>query len=89
MSEMTQALRMLSAEMPTCIQRIKNPGTPYDGLYFMVGRIPYDCTKESGGLLPGRKSKHYQTEQEAIDAAIAAGATRIQRADCSFVEGFK
>ena len=71
---------------PTAIQRINYPihkgkPNPAHGKYYFVGSIPISCYDESS-----RRSKHYDTEAEAIQAAIEGGATRIQRADCSFVK---
>lgn len=76
---------LLSAKFPTCVQRIDYPvhqgkPNPAHGKFFFVGSVPGACINEETG-----RSKHYDTEQEAIDAALVAGATRIQRCDCSFV----
>ncbi len=86
MSEMSRALKMLSGNFSTAIQRINFPihkgkPNPAHGKFYFVGSIPagcYDFEKEA--------SKKYDTEEDAIAAAKAAGATRIQRCDCSFVE---
>ena len=88
MTDMQAAFRMLGAEFPTAIQRVDYPihkgkPNPVHGKYIFVGRIPGNCYN-----LETKRSLHYATEQEAIVAAIAGGATRIQRADCSFVPGY-
>lgn len=84
MSELAQIARM--SKFPTCVQRINYPihkgqPNPAHGKYVLVGSIPADCYD-----FESRSSKRYDTEQEAIDAAISAGAERIQRCDNSFVE---
>jgi len=87
MSELQQAMRMLSGKFPTCIQQVDYPihkgqPNPAHGKFFFVGSIPRDCYDfERGG------SKFYATEQEAIDAALAAGAERIRGVDCRHVKG--
>lgn len=73
-------------QFPTAIMQINYPThkgqpNPAHGKFFFVGRIPGACVEDG-------KSKKYDTEQDAIDAAIAGGATRIQRVDCSFVPGY-
>lgn len=83
MSEMLHAMRLLSAKFPTCVQRVNYPvhqgrPNPAHGKFFFVGSVPGACM-ENG------RSKHYDTEEDAIAAAQAAGAERIQRCDCSFV----
>ena len=85
MTEMQYAMRIIHATKPTCIMQINYPihqgkPNPAHGMFFFVGSVPLACCDEQ------RKSKKYPTEQAAIEAAVAAGATRIQRADCSFVE---
>ena len=88
MSEMQSALQLLSAEMPTCVQGpinfpiYKGLPNPSHGKYYFVGRIPGACYDHAK-----RTSKKYDTEQDAIDAAIVAGATRIQDTQCKFVLG--
>ena len=91
-SEMGQFLRMVQGGMPTCVQKINNPtNAAYHGKFFFVGSIPYECTEpQTHGtpqIPPLRKSKIYDTEDQAIAAAQAAGATRIQKVDCSFTVG--
>lgn len=71
----------------SAVQRINYPmhkgaPNPAHGKFFIVGSIPLACYDEAKG-----RSKHYDSEQEAIDALIAAGADRIQRVDCSFAKG--
>lgn len=86
MGELAHAMRgILSGGLPTAIQRINYPihkGAPNraHGKYYFVGSIPAACFDQTT-----QRSMKYDTEQQAIDAAKAAGATRIQRCDCSFV----
>lgn len=87
MSEFGSAMRLLSGKFPTCIQQVNYPmhkgqPNPFHGTFFFVGAIPADCYDHERG-----RSKHYPTEQAAIEAAIAAGAERIQGVDCRFVKG--
>jgi hypothetical protein len=85
-SELATAMTMLSAKYPTCIQQVNYPihkgqPNPKHGMFYFVGSIPlacYDTEKQH--------SLYYQTEQEAIDAAIAAGAERIQGVDCRWIK---
>jgi hypothetical protein len=91
-TEMQGALGLLRAEFPTCVQGpINRPihnGQPNaaHGKFYFVGRIPSSCYDTSRNNGQGG-SKFYDTEQEAIDAAIAGGATRIQNTQCKFVLG--
>ncbi len=80
-------MRMLGSKFPTCIQQVNYPihkgqANPKHGLFFFVGSIPAACYDYEAG-----HSQFYATEQAAIDAAIAAGAERIQGVDCRFVKG--
>ena len=81
MSELSAAVRLTSSRFPTCVQKVDYPfhqGKPNSkhGKFFFVGAIPSACYD------PERQgSKFYDTEQAAIDAAIAAGAERIQGVD--------
>lgn len=82
---MNSLASFLNAKYPTCVQRINYPvhqgkPNPAHGKFFFVGSVPVACLDPETG-----RSRHYDTEQAAIDAAIAAGADRIQRCDCSFV----
>jgi len=86
MTEMQGAMRLLRGGFPAAIQQIDYPihkgaPNPAHGKYYFVGRIPGACYD-----LEKKRSRHYDTEADAIAAAQAAGATRIQRVDCSFVE---
>ena len=88
MNEIT-AFMSRSGNYSTAIQRINHPihqGKPNQahGKFFFVGSIPAECYDQSRNNGRGG-SKLYDTEQDAINAAIKAGATRIQRSDCSFV----
>lgn len=84
MSELAGAMRMLAAKYPTCIQQINFPiyqgkPNPANGKFYFVGSIPAACVDENG------RSNKYDTEEQAIRAAIAAGAERIQGVDCRFI----
>jgi hypothetical protein len=84
MTEMQAAMALLGGKLSTAILRIDYPvhnGKPNlaHGKFYLVGHIPADCYDWTR-----HGSKLYDTEQDAIVAAKAAGATRIQRCDCSF-----
>ncbi len=86
-------MRTIFGDLPTCVQRVDYPihkgqPNPSHGTYYFVGSIPGHCTepRPTLGNPNGRASKHYASESDAITAAIVAGAKRIQRVDCSFVE---
>ena len=62
----------------TAVQRINYPmhqgkPNPAHGKFIFVGSIPSDCYD-----MQARCSKRYDTEDDAIRAAIAAGAEVIQ-----------
>ncbi len=87
MSDLAGAMLMLSGKFPTCVQQINYPihqgkPNPAHGKFFFVGSVPASCWDHEK-----QTSKKYDTEQEAIDAAIAGGATRIQNVKCEFVLG--
>ena len=89
MGELAAAMRMLSGNLSTAIQQVNYPihkgaPNPMHGKFIFVGLIPAPCYDQTRNNGKGG-SKFYDSEQQAIDAARAAGATRIQRADCSFV----
>ncbi len=68
--------------LPTVILLVNYPfhkGAPNDkhGKFFLAGSIPGACYDVARG-----GSKFYDTEQDAIDAALAAGATHLQGVDC-------
>jgi hypothetical protein len=74
------------SKFPTCVGQVNYPihkGQPNRRhlKFYFVGCIPGACYDVEGG-----HSHYYDTQDEAIHAAIAAGATRIQRTDCSFVD---
>lgn len=74
----------------TAVQQINYPvhdgrPNPCHGLFFFVGSIPAECWDESRNGGAGG-SKIYPTEDAAIRAAIAAGAERIQGADCRIID---
>ena len=79
-------MRMLGSKFPTCIQQVNYPihkgqPNPKHGMFFFVGSIPAACYDHEK-----QHSFFYATEQDAIDAAIAAGAERIQGADCRWIK---
>lgn len=85
MSELQTAMRLLGGNFPTALQQINYPvhkgqPNPAHGKFIFVGSIPASCIDPETG-----RSMKYDTEQDAIDAAIAAGAVRIQGADCRWV----
>lgn len=89
-SELSRAAALLSGGFTTSIQQVNYPfhngkPNPRHGQFFFVGTIPIECcrTDEHGHIVG---SQFYPTEDEAIRAALAAGVTRLQRADCSFVD---
>jgi len=94
MSELAHAMTMLAGKFSTAIQQVNYPihkgqPNPKHGMFFFVGSIPancYDAEHDNGPFSPKGKSKFYATLDEAIAAAKAGGADRIQRPDCSFVE---
>lgn len=75
---------------PTAMQRINYPvhhGRPNTahGKIIFVGRIPGACyDRDLNGGAGG--SLRYETEDEAIAAAILGGAEHLQRLDCTFVD---
>lgn len=84
MGELSNLLRTQS--FPTCVQQIDYPihrgkPNPAHGKFFFVGSIPAACYDREK-----QQSKHYDTEQAAIEAALAAGATHIQGVDCRKVK---
>lgn len=85
MSEIGQAMQMLSRKFSTAVQQIRPayPGckNPNIGKFIFVGSIPaycYDFERNNGR----GGSKVYDSEKAAIMAAIAGGADVIQGADC-------
>lgn len=75
---------ILTAQLSTAVLRINRPihrgqPNPAHGKFFLVGSVPAACYDASRGA-----SHIYETEDAAIDAAFSAGATDIQRTDCSF-----
>jgi hypothetical protein len=77
-----EALAMFSGRMSTAILRYPT------GRYGLVGSIPFELSEENPrALSPGsRRSLVWDTEQQAIEALLAIGVTRFQRADCSWYE---
>lgn len=71
-------MTLFNAPMSTAILRYPS------GRFGLVGSVPAALTKERGGLYPGRDSMVWETEQQVIDALLAIGITRFQRADCSW-----
>ena len=52
----------------------------YRGKFFLAGSVPVEC------LDTNRVSIIYDSEQDAISAAISAGAERLQGVDCRKIE---
>ncbi len=76
-----EALAILSHRLSTSILRYPV------GTYGIVGSIPMELTEEARSATGAyRRSRIWQTEQEVIDALLAIGVTRFQRADCSWYE---
>jgi hypothetical protein len=77
------------AAFTTAIQRVDYPihqgkPNPAHGKFYFVGSIPgacYDAARNGGA----GGSKFYDSEPDAIRAAIAGGADRIQGTDCRFI----
>ena len=70
----------------TAIQQINFPvwqgkQNPFHGMFYFVGSIPSICYDQAA-----QKSLKYETEADAIRAAIAGGASCIQGTDCRIVE---
>jgi hypothetical protein len=86
-SELGTVAQLLNSRFPTCVMQVNYPihkgqPNPRHGKFFFVGSIPAGCYDfERNG------SKFYDSEAEAIAAADAAGAERIQGVDCRFVKG--
>jgi len=75
----------MKAKFPTAIQQVNYPfhqgkPNPFHGKFYFVGSIPAECYDYDKN-----HSKYYDTEKEAIAAAQAAHAERIQKVDCSLV----
>jgi len=80
---MGRALAMLHS-LPTCVQEITWK-CPAQGKFILVGSVPVECTDEyKSGFTIGRKSKVYDSLEEAEAAIKAAGVTKWQRPDCSW-----
>jgi hypothetical protein len=55
------------------------------GRYGIVGSVPMELTREvKSGFSTSRASQVWDTEQETIDALVAIGCDKFQRADCSW-----
>jgi len=73
-------MRLTTGNFPTCIRRIDYPihkgqPNPSHGKYHFVGSVPVIYAHI-----------RFATEQDAIHAAVLAGAERIQRTDNTFVD---
>lgn len=79
MGEIANAMRLLQGGLPTVVTRYPS------GKFGFVGSIPMECTKRIGGLFPQNVSQVYETEQDAINAAFAAGVSKLQGADCRWI----
>ncbi len=60
------------------------------GRFGLVGSIPYELTEPdphgTPQIPPNRKSLVWDTEQDVIEALLAIGCARFQRADCSWYQ---
>jgi hypothetical protein len=82
MSDYAAFAKFATTKLPTAIQQINYPihkglPNPAHGKFIFVGSIPgvcYDHIKKC--------SFRYDTEQEAINAALEAGVTHLQGVDC-------
>lgn len=75
-------------KLSTGIQRVNYPihkgkPNPVHGKYYLVGSIPMGCYDTEN-----RRSLYYDTEEEAISAAIASGAEKVQNTKCEKVFGW-
>ncbi len=76
--------KFLGARFATCvmgpIDRPIHEGRPNHahGKFFLVGSVPASCCSADGRQLK------YATEEEAIAAAFAGGAERVQKLDRTF-----
>jgi hypothetical protein len=80
------AVFMSRQRYSTAIQQINYPmhqgrQNPAHGKFFFVGSIPARCYDETT-----QQSLRYDTEEDAILAAIEAGAEVIQGADCRIID---
>lgn len=75
-TELSNALGIISARKPICIQRFPT------GKYGLVGSVPLLLYDQEA-----RRTCLWQTEQEVIDALLALKITRFQLDDCSWYEG--
>ena len=72
-----------ATKFPTCIQGpINHPfhqgqPNPAHGKFYFAGSIPGSCYDHET-----KSSKKYPCESDAIAAALAAGVTHLQGADC-------
>jgi hypothetical protein len=75
-----EATALFSGRLSTAISKYPS------GRYGIVGSIPYELSEPlERAFTPGqRRSKVWETEQEVIDALLAIGVTKFQRADCSW-----
>ncbi len=87
MGELAQAMAMLSrGRLATCIQQVRDKQARAYGKFYLVGSIPWECTKPAErALTPGaRTSIIYDTLEEAQAALKAAGVEQYQMPDCSW-----
>ncbi len=75
MSELARAMQ--------CIRRMSTAIIRYpSGRYGIAGSVPFALTEEHRGpFFMTRESRVFETEEDAINALIAIGVTRFQRAD--------
>lgn len=77
------------AKYPTVVNLVDYPihkgkPNPVHGKYYLSGSIPAACYDAEE-----KHSMCYDTEKEAINAAILAGAERIQDVNCNKVYGWE
>lgn len=86
---MAISMAPLGARFSSAVQQIRPayPGSknPNIGKFFIVGSIPAACYDEARNGGRGG-SKLYDSEAEAIDALVVAGAPVIQGADCRKID---
>ncbi len=81
MSDYNDICKLMHAKLSTAIQHYST------GKFGIVGSIPIECCRKvSSGFGETWTSKVFDTEQEVIDALLAAGTERFQLSDCSWYE---
>lgn len=70
---MNELATSINRRYTTCIQRYPN------GRYGIVGAIPVELTKNGSSLI-------WDTEEDVVDALLAAGCYTFQLSDCSWYQ---